>query len=116
MPPQKILQPLLADSQDWDATDNLLIKGDNLDALRLLRQNYFGQVETDLYRPPYNTQSDAFIYRDDFSARQSEVLEQLGYNADTIDYVRNILRCTHAQRLAQFYVPALIAGQGFTAR
>ena len=110
VPPQKILQPLLADSQDWDATDNLLIKGDNLDALRLLRQNYFGQVKLIYIDPPYNTQSDAFIYRDDFSARQSEVLEQLGYNADTIDYVKNIYGArTHSGWLSFMYPRLLLA-------
>ena len=110
VPPQKILQPLLADSQDWDATDNLLIKGDNLDALRLLRQNYFGQVKLIYIDPPYNTQSDAFIYRDNFSARQSEVLEQLGYNADTIDYVKNIYGArTHSGWLSFMYPRLLLA-------
>ena len=37
VPVQKILQPLPGDSKHWDSTGNLLIKGDNLDALRLLR-------------------------------------------------------------------------------
>lgn len=33
VPPQKILQPLPDESKAWDSTGNLLIKGDNLDAL-----------------------------------------------------------------------------------
>lgn len=61
VPPQKILNPLPDQSQDWEHTGNLLIKGDNLDALRLLRQNYFGQVKLIYIDPPYNTQSDAFV-------------------------------------------------------
>ncbi len=110
VPPQKILQPLMADSQDWDSTNNLLIKGDNLDALRLLRQNYFGQVKLIYIDPPYNTQSDAFIYRDDFSARQTEVLQQLGYNADTVDYVKNIYGArTHSGWLSFMYPRLLLA-------
>ena len=82
LPVQKIIAPLPDDSKHWDTTGNLLIKGDNLDALRLLRQSYFGKVKLIYIDPPYNTQSDAFIYRDDFSAKQSEVLAQLGYTAD----------------------------------
>ena len=78
VPVQKILAPLEFESKHWDSTGNLLIKGDNLDALRLLRHSYFGKVKLIYIDPPYNTQSDAFIYRDDFSAKQSEVLEQLG--------------------------------------
>ena len=110
VPPQKLLQPLPADSQDWDGTGNVLLKGDNLDALRLLRQNYFGQVKLIYIDPPYNTQSDAFIYRDDFTARQGEVLAQLGYSADSIDYVKNIYGArTHSGWLSFMYPRLLLA-------
>lgn len=87
---QKIVQPLPEQSKNWDSTGNLLIKGDNLDALRLLRHNYFGKVKLIYIDPPYNTQSDAFIYRDDFTTKQTEVLAQLGYAKDNIDYIKNI--------------------------
>lgn len=110
VPPQKILQPLQTDSQDWDTTGNLLIKGDNLDALRLLRQSYFGKVKLIYIDPPYNTQSDAFIYRDDFTARQSEVLNALGYSADNIDYIKNIYGArTHSGWLSFMYPRLLLA-------
>lgn len=110
VPPQKILKPLVADSKDWDTTGNLLIKGDNLDALRLLRQSYFGKVKLIYIDPPYNTQSDAFIYRDDFSARQGEVLKQLGYSADNIDYIKNIYGArTHSGWLSFMYPRLLLA-------
>lgn len=110
VPPQKILKPLEADSKDWDTTGNLLIKGDNLDALRLLRQSYFGKVKLIYIDPPYNTQSDAFIYRDDFTARQGEVLKQLGYNADNIDYIKNIYGArTHSGWLSFMYPRLLLA-------
>ncbi|WP_291918064.1 site-specific DNA-methyltransferase [Limnohabitans sp.] len=110
VPPQKILKPLQADSKDWDTTGNLLIKGDNLDALRLLRQSYFGKVKLIYIDPPYNTQSDAFIYRDDFSARQGEVLKQLGYSADNIDYIKNIYGArTHSGWLSFMYPRLLLA-------
>ena len=44
VPVQKIIAPLEFESKNWDTTGNLLIKGDNLDALRLLRHSYFGKV------------------------------------------------------------------------
>ena len=69
VPVQKIVEPRPEQSKHWDTTGNLLIKGDNLDALRLLRHSYFGKVKLIYIDPPYNTQSDAFIYRDDFSAK-----------------------------------------------
>lgn len=110
VPPQKILKPLETDSKDWDTTGNLLIKGDNLDALRLLRQSYFGKVKLIYIDPPYNTQSDAFIYRDDFTARQGEVLKQLGYSTDNIDYIKNIYGArTHSGWLSFMYPRLLLA-------
>ena len=110
VPPQKIVSPLPQDSKHWDTTGNLLIKGDNLDALRLLRQSYFGQVKLIYIDPPYNTQNDAFIYRDDFTARQSEVLAQLGYAADNIDYIKNIYGArTHSGWLSFMYPRLLLA-------
>lgn len=110
VPVQKIIVPLEAESKNWDKTGNLLIKGDNLDALRLLRHSYFGKVKLIYIDPPYNTQSDAFIYRDDFSTKQSDVLEQLGYTKDNIDYIKNIYGArTHSGWLSFMYPRLLLA-------
>ncbi|OYT94063.1 MAG: site-specific DNA-methyltransferase [Burkholderiales bacterium PBB3] len=110
VPVQKILEPRPEQSKNWDTTGNLLIKGDNIDALRLLRQSYFGHVKLIYIDPPYNTQSDAFIYRDDFSAKQGEVLEQLGYTRDNIDYIKNIYGArTHSGWLSFMYPRLLLA-------
>ena len=110
VPVQKIVEPRPEQSKHWDSTGNLLIKGDNIDALRLLRHSYFGKVKLIYIDPPYNTQSDAFIYRDDFSAKQSEVLTQLGYSADNIDYIKNIYGArTHSGWLSFMYPRLLLA-------
>ncbi|MEO7401893.1 MAG: site-specific DNA-methyltransferase [Polaromonas sp.] len=110
LPVQKIIAPLPDESKNWDSTGNLLIKGDNLDALRLLRHSYFGKVKLIYIDPPYNTQSDAFINRDDFSAKQSDVLAQLGYSADNIDYIKNIYGArTHSGWLCFMYPRLLLA-------
>ncbi|HEY8905247.1 MAG TPA: site-specific DNA-methyltransferase, partial [Rhodoferax sp.] len=110
VPVQKIVEPRPDQSKHWDGTGNLLIKGDNIDALRLLRQSYFGKVKLIYIDPPYNTQSDTFIYRDDFSARQSEVLAQLGYARDNIDYIKNIYAArTHSGWLSFMYPRLLLA-------
>jgi adenine-specific DNA-methyltransferase len=47
--------------------DHTFIEGDNLDALKLLMPQYEGQVKLIFIDPPYNTGSDRFIYKDDFS-------------------------------------------------
>lgn len=110
VPVQKIVEPRPEQSKHWDTTGNLLIKGDNIDALRLLRQSYFGKVKLIYIDPPYNTQSDAFVYRDDFSAKQSEVLAQLGYARDNIDYIKNIYGArTHSGWLSFMYPRLLLA-------
>ena len=110
VPVQKIIAPLPDESKNWDTTGNILMRGDNLDALRLLRHSYFGAVKLIYIDPPYNTQSDAFIYRDDFSAKQSEVLAQLGYSADNADYIKNIYGArTHSGWLSFMYPRLLLA-------
>ncbi len=108
VPAQKIVQPAPEQSKNWDNTGNLLIKGDNIDALRLLRHSYFGKIKLIYIDPPYNTQSDAFIYRDDFSAKQGEVLTQLGYSADNIDYIKNIYGASLAQLINEID-PSLVS-------
>jgi adenine-specific DNA-methyltransferase len=110
VPTPKILSAAHDQSKDWDSTGNLLIKGDNLDALKLLRQSYFGKVKLIYIDPPYNTQSDEFIYRDNFSTNQTEVLAQLGYSPENIDYIKNIYGArTHSGWLSFMYPRLLLA-------
>lgn len=63
------------DSVNADKTENLYIEGDNLEVLKLLRQNYYGSIKMIYIDPPYNTGSD-FIYNDDFEINSTEY-EQL---------------------------------------
>ncbi|GAB3838104.1 hypothetical protein GCM10028821_39180 [Hymenobacter jeollabukensis] len=64
-PPAAALHPAPADSLSWDSTRNLVVEGDNLDVLKLLRQQYEGQVKLIYIDPPYNTGKD-FVYRDNY--------------------------------------------------
>lgn len=50
-------------SQNFDTTQNVIIEGDNLEALKLLQATYFEQVKCIYIDPPYNTGND-FIYPD----------------------------------------------------
>ena len=65
-PIAKTLRPLIEESVNFDETRNLFIEGDNLDALKLLQENYLGLIKLIYIDPPYNTGND-FIYEDDFS-------------------------------------------------
>jgi adenine-specific DNA-methyltransferase len=51
------------------------LKGDNLDALKLLQETYLGKVKMVYIDPPYNTGND-FIYEDDFAQDLGEYLRR----------------------------------------
>ncbi len=61
------LRPDVANSVNWDATQNLYIEGENLEVLRTLQKAYFGKVKMIYIDPPYNTGNDSFVYPDDYS-------------------------------------------------
>ena len=65
-PTTDTLRPCREESVDFDNTQNLYIEGDNLQVLKLLRENYLGKVKMIYIDPPYNTGND-FVYNDDFS-------------------------------------------------
>lgn len=46
-------------------SNNLLIKGDNLEVLKHLKNAYTEAVKVIYIDPPYNTGSDGFVYKDD---------------------------------------------------
>ena len=70
-------------SKNADTTENIYIEGDNLEALKLLRQNYYNSIKMIYIDPPYNTGND-FVYNDDYSMSQEEsdiaegVVDELG--------------------------------------
>ena len=65
IPSAGTLRPSPDESVDWDATRNLMIEGDNLEALKILQKSYFGKVKLIYIDPPYNTGKD-FIYPDNY--------------------------------------------------
>lgn len=69
------------DSKNADTTENLYIEGDNLEVLKLLRQNYYGAIKMIYIDPPYNTGND-FVYRDNFAMSESESAEAEGETED----------------------------------
>lgn len=64
-PSMGTLRPDKESSKNWDNTENLYIKGDNLEVLKLLQKSYFGKVKMIYIDPPYNTGKD-FVYKDNF--------------------------------------------------
>lgn len=78
LPPTGTLLPRPDESVEWDSTRNIVIEGDNLEVLRLLRRGYAGKVDVIYIDPPYNTGND-FVYhdsrvtpKDEFETRSGE--------------------------------------------
>lgn len=61
-------------SKNIDTTQNLVLKGDNLECLKILKNYYSGQIKCIYIDPPYNTVSDEFVYPDKFDKEETEVL------------------------------------------
>ena len=78
-PTKKTMRPCPDKSKDWGTTENLYIEGDNLEALKIMRETYAGKVKLIYIDPPYNTGHD-FVYDDDFSKTRAE------YDAESGDY------------------------------
>ena len=76
-PSTMTLRPCREESVDFDNTENLYIEGDNLEVLKLLREDYLGKVKMIYIDPPYNTGSD-FVYEDDFSQSSSDYIGNSG--------------------------------------
>lgn len=76
-PIRKTLRPCVAESKDWDTTENLYIEGDNLEVLKLLQESYLGKVKMIYIDPPYNTGKN-YIYRNDFSIDSAEYDDEAG--------------------------------------
>lgn len=92
-PTDKTLRPDIDSSVDFWNTENLYIEGDNLDVLKILREDYLGKVKIIYIDPPYNTGND-FVYNDDFFQTKEEYEDESGlYDEDgnlTLDpMVRN---------------------------
>ncbi|WP_240461250.1 site-specific DNA-methyltransferase [Helicobacter pylori] len=101
----KILKPL-----NESTSKHILIKGDNLDALKILKQSYSEKIKMIYIDPPYNTKNDNFIYGDDFSQSNEETLKTLDYSKEKLDYIKNLFgsKC-HSGWLSFMYPRLLLA-------
>lgn len=80
-PSMGTLLPAPGESVNFDTTENLIIEGDNLEALKLLQKSYIGKVKMIYIDPPYNTGND-FIYPDNYSESLQTYLEYTGQTGE----------------------------------
>ncbi|GAA8304106.1 site-specific DNA-methyltransferase [Helicobacter pylori] len=101
----KILKPL-----NESTSKHILIKGDNLDALKILKQSYSEKIKMIYIDPPYNTKNENFIYSDDFSQSNEEILKTLDYSKEKLDHIKNLFgsKC-HSGWLSFMYPRLLLA-------
>jgi len=77
VPTTATLIPDVAASVRWDDARDVLIEGDNLQVLKLLKNGYAGAFKLIYIDPPYNT-GDSFTYNDDFSIPEPDYLRASG--------------------------------------
>ncbi|MEP6582609.1 MAG: site-specific DNA-methyltransferase [Ginsengibacter sp.] len=73
------------DSINWNATENIFIEGENLDALKILQEDYFGKIKTIYIDPPYNTRNNSFTYGDKFSITSREYLSRNDHRSKKVN-------------------------------
>jgi adenine-specific DNA-methyltransferase len=77
VPTTAALIPDRAASMNWEATRDVLIEGDNLQVLKILKTGYSGAAKLIYIDPPYNT-GDTFTYNDDFAVPEPDYLKATG--------------------------------------
>ncbi|KAB1647728.1 site-specific DNA-methyltransferase [Pseudoclavibacter sp. CFCC 14310] len=77
LPTTATLVPDKDASLNWPDARDVLIEGDNLQVLKLLKNGYSRAVKLIYIDPPYNT-GDTFTYNDDFAVPERQYLEETG--------------------------------------
>jgi adenine-specific DNA-methyltransferase len=118
LPATDTLLPRPDESISWETTQNLVIEGDNLEVLRLLRRGYTAKIDAIYIDPPYNTGND-FVYEDNRSStfaehetaagrRDAQGATQIGEESDRADE-RRLASARHAKWLSMMYPRLLVA-------
>lgn len=73
--------------KDGTASGNLIVQGDNLDALKSLLPRYAGQVKCVYIDPPYNTGNEGWVYNDNVNSPEIRrwLGQVVGKEGETLD-------------------------------
>jgi adenine-specific DNA-methyltransferase len=111
-PGRGTLVPEFDKSIDFDDADHVFIEGDSLEVLKLLQKAYNDRVKLIYIDPPYNTGSNDFIYRDDFSDTLRAYLEftgQLDAEGRRTSAGADVLGRRHSRWLSMMYPRLVLA-------
>ena len=100
-------------SKNFETTKNLIIEGDNLQVLKLLKNSYKGKVKCIYIDPPYNTGQD-FVYNDKFELDIKKYLIETGEidqetGEQMADYIQKDDGKKHSKWLSFMYPRLMIA-------
>ncbi|MBN8261285.1 MAG: site-specific DNA-methyltransferase [Xanthomonadales bacterium] len=85
--PYRLLEPVPALSCGDPDSGNLIVQGDNLQALKALLPRYAGQVKCIYIDPPYNTGNEGWAYNDNVNSPEIKrwLGEVVGKEGETLD-------------------------------
>ena len=95
-------------------SENVLIKGDNLEVLKHLSNAYYEKVKMIYIDPPYNTGSDGFVYQDDRKFTVDELSKLAGIDEDKAKRILDFTQSksnSHSAWLTFMYPRLYIAKQ-----
>ncbi len=95
-------------------SNNLLLKGDNLEVLKHLSHAYHKQVKMIYIDPPYNTGSDGFVYADDRQFSVDQLMELAGVSVEKAQRILQFTRSgsnSHSAWLTFMYPRLYVARQ-----
>ena len=95
-------------------SENLLIKGDNLEVLKHLANAYYEQVKMIYIDPPYNTGGDGFLYQDDRKFTAKELQQLIGIDEEKAKRILDFTQSksnSHSAWLTFLYPRLYIAKQ-----
>lgn len=93
---------------------NVLIKGDNLEVLKHLKNAYYNKIKMIYIDPPYNTGKDGFIYNDERSFIPQSLAQMANIEIDEANKILNYTlknSSTHSAWLSFMYPRLYIARQ-----
>lgn len=90
------------------ASENLYIIGDNIDALKHMLHSYAGKIKCIYIDPPYNTGNDGFVYPDNFSFNAEELSRVIGIEEEEATRILNLSGKSNHSAWLTFIYPRLI--------
>ena len=107
VPTELELKAELGQSKDFDNSQNVVIRGDNLEVLKILQANYHKKIKMIYIDPPYNTKNENFIYKDNFKQSDADLIENFALDEDAKDFLHNVYGTRSHSGWLSFIYPRL---------